>query len=291
MSESRYRIVFDGKLLSGFDITTAKLNLAALFKCDVSTIERLFSGKAVSLKRNLPPAEARTYLAALAKAGIDARLEPEAVSELNLAKVRVITPPSDDESPYTPPRSAVGEDLPEFGELNVLSVQGRIGRLRFLAWMLVATTVVIGLCTLIFLGMFSGDQFFPGSVLICALILAFLYASITITVQRLHDLDWSGWLWFLYLVPAMGGILLLLLAALPGTVGANRYGPPQPPNSFAVKALCCIWSGLVALGVIGAIASGIEALKDEYAYSSAAEPAAPDDGAQFARPPVDYEKE
>jgi hypothetical protein len=45
MSEPRYKIVFDGALQPGVDITTAKLNLADLFKSDVAAIERLFNGR------------------------------------------------------------------------------------------------------------------------------------------------------------------------------------------------------------------------------------------------------
>ncbi|MEK1835383.1 MAG: DUF805 domain-containing protein, partial [Pseudomonas sp.] len=41
MSENRFKIVFDGALLPGVDVTTAKLNLAELFKSDVAAIERL----------------------------------------------------------------------------------------------------------------------------------------------------------------------------------------------------------------------------------------------------------
>ena len=36
MSEVRYKIVFDGALLPGVEATTAKLNLAELFKTDVA---------------------------------------------------------------------------------------------------------------------------------------------------------------------------------------------------------------------------------------------------------------
>ena len=43
MSEPRYKIVFDGALQPGVDLTTAKLNLAALFKSDVAAIERLLT--------------------------------------------------------------------------------------------------------------------------------------------------------------------------------------------------------------------------------------------------------
>jgi hypothetical protein len=70
MSEPRYKIVFAGALQPGVDLTTAKLNLAALFKSDVAAIERLFNGSTVALKRDLTYSDAQTYLQALNKTGI-----------------------------------------------------------------------------------------------------------------------------------------------------------------------------------------------------------------------------
>jgi len=57
--------------------------------------------------------------------------------------------------------------------------------------------------------------------LIC---LALAIPSITVGVRRLHDLNKSGWLYLLCLVPVVGGLLLLYWFSLPGTVGANQYG-------------------------------------------------------------------
>ena len=71
MSEPRYKIVFDGALQPGVDLTTAKLNLAALFKSDVAAIERLFNGSTIALKRDLSHSDAQTYLQALSKTGIE----------------------------------------------------------------------------------------------------------------------------------------------------------------------------------------------------------------------------
>lgn len=92
MSENRFKIMFDGALLPGVDITTAKLNLAQLFKSDVAAIERLFSGRPVALKRDLSHSDAQTYLQALAKTGIDARIESEPSIELNLSDVQERAP-------------------------------------------------------------------------------------------------------------------------------------------------------------------------------------------------------
>lgn len=52
-------------------------------------------------------------------------------------------------------------------------------------------------------------------------------ASICVTVRRLHDQDYSGWFYFITLIPYVGGIILLIMCALDGTKGKNRFGP-QP---------------------------------------------------------------
>ncbi|POA25928.1 MULTISPECIES: DUF805 domain-containing protein [unclassified Pseudomonas] len=306
MSEHRFKIVFDGALLPGVDITTAKLNLAQLFKSDVAAIERLFSGKPVALKHDLSHADAQTYLNALSKTGIDARIEAEPSIKLNLTDVHDsssadYTAPTlgNNESPYSPPRAPVGEALPEFSELKVFSVQGRIGRLRYLAWSLVALLIMGAIAGVFGLSLLSGNQIVLSTIVCVVAFVAYLYINITISVQRLHDLGWSGWLWFLNLVPFIGSLFPFALAALPGNVGANRYGAPQPPNSTAVKVLCGLWLVVIAVFFVGALAGGLSTLTEEYESTStssygSSEPAdavEADDAAKAAQPPVDYEKE
>src|SRR3546814_16133277 len=80
-----------------------------------------------------------------------------------------------------------------------------------------------------------------GGLLGLIIALGFAYVSIQFSVQRLHDLGWSGWLWLLNLVPFVGSVFPFVLMALPGNTGANRYGPPPPPNSTAVKVLSSLW--------------------------------------------------
>lgn len=84
MTEPRFKIVFDGTLLPGVEPDTAKENLAALFKAQRDAVERLFSGRPVALKRDLAESEAQKYLEALTKAGLDARIEADAMASLSL---------------------------------------------------------------------------------------------------------------------------------------------------------------------------------------------------------------
>jgi len=271
MSDTRYKIVFDGALQPGVDLTTAKLNLADLFKSDVAAIERLFNGRTVALKRDLSHSDAQTYLQALNKTGIDARIEAETAIELNLADVHdnpaAVAEP---DSPYAPPRANVGESLPAFATLKPFSVEGRIGRLRFLAWTMVLSLVtlpIVGVFALIALGLVSGDSttgLILGGILAVFLFIGFMIVSILFSVQRLHDIGWSGWLWLLNLVPFVGSFFPLVMMVVPGNAGANRYGPPPPPNSTAVKVLCSLWIVFFALIFAGGLLGGFSAVQEEY---------------------------
>ncbi len=53
----------------------------------------------------------------------------------------------------------------------------------------------------------------------------------------------SGWLMLLHFVPVVGSLMPLVLAAVPGKAGNNRFGAPPPPNGTAVKVLaaCGCW--------------------------------------------------
>ena len=60
--------------------------------------------------------------------------------------------------------------------------------------------------------------------------------SIAVGVRRLHDSEKSGWWYLLVLIPYLGGLILLILLALPGSPGYNRYGPPPGRSSAAQRA-------------------------------------------------------
>jgi uncharacterized membrane protein YhaH (DUF805 family) len=153
--------------------------------------------------------------------------------------------------PYAPPRAEVGTPTAEYGELKVFTTQGRIGRLRYLAWTMALTAAALGL--MLVAGMMSAASVVLGVILTGVFGIAFLLVSIQIGVQRLHDLGWSGWLMLLYLVPIIGTVLPLVVLLMPGNPGVNRFGPPQPPNSRAVKILAALWLLVPVIGVLAAI--------------------------------------
>ena len=63
--------------------------------------------------------------------------------------------------------------------------------------------------------------------------LALLLPYLAVGARRLHDTDRSGWWLLLAFVPIVGTIALIVLCALPGAPGPNRYGPP-PVEKLAV---------------------------------------------------------
>jgi uncharacterized membrane protein YhaH (DUF805 family) len=72
-----------------------------------------------------------------------------------------------------------------------------------------------------------------GSTLLAIVMLGTLVPLVAAAVRRLHDTGKSGWFYLLCLVPLIGGIVVIVLLALPGEPGPNRFGPdpkavPQP---------------------------------------------------------------
>ncbi len=199
-------------------------------------------------------------------------------------------------SPYAPPQAQVGEVLPEFGELKVFSTDGRIGRLRYLAWYLVLSLGAVALFAIAAMG-FAMSQII-GGVLIAVVTIGMMVVAVQMSVQRLHDIGWSGWLLLLSIVPIIGGVFSLLLLVVPGSAGANRFGPPQPANSTAVKVLAALWLVPILAMLIAVFVGGIGMFSelgselglpssysesstdgtDDYSnYNDAAEPATPAD--------------
>ncbi|MDO9624203.1 MAG: DUF805 domain-containing protein [Pseudomonas sp.] len=298
MTQARFKIVFSGELMPDVALETAKDNLARLFKSDRSRINALFSGSTIAIKRDLQESEADQYLAALHRAGANARKEPDLAASLSLvdtedhrtdglpsgassemtcpkcnhrqakavqcsacgiiiekftarqaaASAHNTAPASPStNTPYATPQAAVGEVLPAFGELNVFTVDSRIGRLRYLAWSLVLIFAVTGIMAAVAIVM--GISEVLGGLLGLAVMIGMLVVSVQIGVQRLHDIGWSGWLLLLNIVPIVNSVFWLLMLVVPGSQGANRFGSPPPANSTAVKIL----AGLFLAVLIGSL--------------------------------------
>ena len=104
--------------------------------------------------------------------------------------------------------------------------QGRSSRAEY--WWAYLGLILIIIVPYILVGIFASMGITAIAGLIGLLLLIFYLAiiipSIAIVVRRLHDLDKSGWWYFIALVPLIGGLLLLWWFCQPGTKGPNTYG-------------------------------------------------------------------
>lgn len=69
MADEKFDLVFKGQLVKSVDEAQAKANLGRLFKIDGPRLDALFTGKAVTLKKNLDFDTASKYRVAIKKAG------------------------------------------------------------------------------------------------------------------------------------------------------------------------------------------------------------------------------
>jgi uncharacterized membrane protein YhaH (DUF805 family) len=80
--------------------------------------------------------------------------------------------------------------------------------------------------------LFGGSMFAPdpsGVVLVglglwVLFMLVNIIPAISVSVRRLHDVDKSGWWYWIGLVPLIG-LIILFFYVQKGTVGANKFGP------------------------------------------------------------------
>lgn len=156
-------------------------------------------------------------------------------------------------TPYTPPKSTVADVARGYGELKVFSAKGRIGRVRYLGWSMGFTVLaMVVLFAVIGIGAAIGGESLAMTLYFIGII-PMTVVSALFVIQRLHDLDKTGWLFLLMLVPLVGFFFALYIIFAPGSQGANRYGNPPPPNSTGVVVLA--WMVPVMLVVIGILAA------------------------------------
>lgn len=139
-------------------------------------------------------------------------------------------------------------------KLRVMSVRGRIGRVRLLAWSLLLIGAVMGTMLLIAL-MSSLSKELAGAIV--PMLLAAKIFSLVFVARRLNDLGFNGWYSLLTLIPYyIGNLVFLALLLLPGNRASNRYGPPPPPNSKAVIVVAWLWVPFMAWALYMAALKG-----------------------------------
>ena len=157
----------------------------------------------------------------------------------------------------TPGASVLNEVVDATYQPNVFSFHGRIGRLRYLGYCFAAT--LVGYLLLVPGGLLlaagEGKPLLQG---VGALLVGVAYIGmIALTwgymVRRLNDLDRTGWLSLLMLVPLLNLILALYLIFARGNDGANRYGPAPVANPPGMFLVALILPAIFVIGILAAV--------------------------------------
>lgn len=111
---------------------------------------------------------------------------------------------------------------------------GRASRSEYWWWALVAFVVGVVLNILTQAGSSVGPDGTPlagpgaliGGILAVVWGLGTIVPSLALLVRRLHDVNISGWLVLIVLVPFLGALALLVIAILPSNPAGQRFDQP-----------------------------------------------------------------
>lgn len=73
-------------------------------------------------------------------------------------------------------------------------------------------------------GLFNIIQIITLALMFLISLFVIWITQVSFQVKRLHDLNKTGWMWFIFLVPLAGLFLAIYLLFWKGTEGANQYG-------------------------------------------------------------------
>ncbi|MDY6523930.1 DUF805 domain-containing protein [Acinetobacter faecalis] len=146
---------------------------------------------------------------------------------------------------------------------NPLSLNGRFGRLSYIAWYgflnLITFFAVIALS--LALGIFnlstqSLDSHFIdtltglGGLGFLIISVLYFYFNLVIQVRRFHDMNRSGWFILLFIVPLVNIFVFFYLLLGSGTQGTNHYGP-QRISAIWEKILAWFMIVISVLSILG----------------------------------------
>ena len=167
-----------------------------------------------------------------------------------------------DPNPYITPDASLDNEQDELYQPKIFSFNGRIGRLRYLAYG-IGTSFILMLAMMPILGgtMFAGGmagfEVSMGSMALIALIffyVATLVFSVMFGKRRLNDLNRSGWWFILLIVPIANFFMAIYVIFFPGAENSNNFGPAPAANTLGVKILAWMLPAVFVAGMVAAIA-------------------------------------
>ena len=155
-------------------------------------------------------------------------------------------------NPYAAPQARV-EDIHDNSQtqpIKLWSAAGRMGRLRYIAWSILGSFAIMPVAFVAgILGAAIGSEAVLYVLLGAAYIASIVFWAL-LTIQRCHDMDWTGWASLLMIIPLVG----LIFWFVPGTPGKNRFGAPPPPNPRGMAWIVAVPLLIFVIGIVAAIA-------------------------------------
>jgi len=162
------------------------------------------------------------------------------------------------DNPYNAPEAELDNGSGELYSPKVLSFNGRIGRLRYLAYgvgssfLLMLAMIPLGAASMV-----MGGDTGPSPIALVGiglLYIAMIVVSVMFGKRRLNDLNRSGWWFLLFIVPIANLLLSIYVMFFPGTDGDNNFGPAPEANSIGVLILGWMMPVIFILGIVAAVA-------------------------------------
>ena len=146
-----------------------------------------------------------------------------------------------------------------FNNRRFFDWHGRVSRVQFLAYSTFNALIALMLVALLFvmIGGFQGmvnasSEQLPMSLLGASSVgvAVLLYLQLAVSKRRFNDLNKTGWLAVLMLVPGVNILVYLYLLAVEGTAGSNYYGLPARPAT-QLKTVLMVLIPLLVISLIG----------------------------------------
>ncbi len=116
---------------------------------------------------------------------------------------------------------------------------GRARRTEYWGFALMQILLYLAATVLdVILGVMTDGEFMIFTIMT---MIALFIPSLAVTVRRLHDTDKSGWWLLIYLVPFIGGLVILAFMLIDSDPGTNRFGPnPKNPHEASEPATVAV---------------------------------------------------
>ena len=109
---------------------------------------------------------------------------------------------------------------------DLLTFSGRRNRQSYALYLVVASTLTLAaLFPAAGLPQDSNRSEAAFAILSLCLLVPLTLSGLAVSAQRCRDFGWTGWAALLTLAPFAGVLFSLAILFVPGTAGANRYGP------------------------------------------------------------------